>query len=126
MGPQLDASYSGDTWLIFVTDSYYEDCPNEYNFDPRTSFITALGIGLLASAALSLSPRLADVPFVGAEVVRIAFCVGVLVDEVSQSIEPRDTNGRSENWAYVVTGITEDLVQHELDKANGDEVCVCL
>ena len=84
--------------------------------------ITGLGIGLLASAALSLSPRLADMPFVGAEIVRTAFRAGVMVDKVSQSLEPRDTTGRSETWAYVVTGVTEELVQRELDEINGSEV----
>lgn len=86
------------------------------------TLIAGLGIGLLASAALSLSPRLADMPFVGAEVVRTAFRVGVMVDKVSQSIEPRDNAGRSETWAHVVTGITEELVQRELDEINGSEV----
>ena len=61
-------------------------------------------------------------PAVGAEVARTAFRVGVMVDKVSQSLEPQDTAGRSETWAYVVTGITEELVQRELDEINGSEV----
>ena len=61
-------------------------------------------------------------PFVGAEVARTAFRMGVMVDNVSQSIESRDTAGRSETWAHVVTGITEELVQRELDEINGSEV----
>lgn len=61
-------------------------------------------------------------PFVGAEVVRTVLRVGVLVDKVSQSLEPRDTTGRSETWAYVFTGITEELLQRELDEVNTSEV----
>ena len=84
---------------------------------------TGLGIGLLASARLSLSPRLTDMPFVGAEVVRTVLRVGVLVDKISQSLEPRDNAGRSETWAYVFTSMTEELVQRELDEVNTSEVC---
>ena len=42
-----------------------------------------MGIGLLATAAVSLSRSLADIPLAGAEVIRVAFRLGVLVDEVS-------------------------------------------
>ena len=61
-------------------------------------------------------------PFVGAQVVRTALCVGVLVEQVSQSLEPRDTAGCPETWAHMVTGITEELVQKGLDEFNTSEV----
>ena len=61
--------------------SYYEECPHEYCFDPQMTLITGLGVGLLASVALSLSPRLADMPLMGAEAVRTAFRVGLMVDK---------------------------------------------
>ena len=77
--------------------------------------MTGLGLGLIASAALSLSPRLADVPLAGVESIRIAFRLGVLVDEISQNIQARDISGRSETWAYVLTGVTPEVVRRELD-----------
>ena len=86
------------------------------------TLITGLDIGFLASAALSLSPRLVDMPFVGAEIGRTALRIGVLVKKVSQSLEPRDTAGCPETWAHMVTGITEELVQKGLDEINTSEV----
>ena len=77
---------------------------------------------MIASAALAISPCLADVPLAGVESVRLAFRLGVLVDEVSQNLEPRDSTGRSESWAHVLTDVTKDTVQNELDKLYTDEV----
>jgi hypothetical protein len=85
-------------------------------------FLTGLGIGLLASAAVSLSPSLTDIPFSGAEVVRVAFRLGVLVDEVSQNLEPRDLNGPPNTWAYVVADVRAEDVQKELDAIQRTEV----
>jgi monodictyphenone polyketide synthase len=85
-------------------------------------FLTGLGIGLLASAAVSLSPSLTDIPFSGAEVVRVAFRLGVLVDEVSQNLEPRDPTGPPNTWACVVPDVRPADVQKELDTIQTKEV----
>ena len=79
-------------------------------------------MGLLASTAVSLSPTLADLPLAGAEVVRIAFRLGVQVDEVSQNLEPRDVSGKPDTWACVMTGVSPHDVQKELDAVNAKEV----
>lgn len=66
---------------------------------------------------MSLAPTVADLPLTGAEVVRQAFRLGVVVDEVSQNLEPRDTAGAkgAETWAYVLPDVSAAEVQHELD-----------
>jgi hypothetical protein len=86
--------------------------------------LAGLGIGLLATAAISLAPTIADIPFVGAEVVRQAFRLGVLVDDVSQNLQPRDltSTGTSDSWAYVLPDVTAATVQHELDGIRAKEV----
>ncbi|MCJ1307459.1 hypothetical protein MMC25_001105 [Agyrium rufum] len=94
---------------------YYEDRPEDYSFQAANSCLIGMGMGLLASAAIGLSRTLAEIPRVGAEVIRIAFRLGVLVNEVSQNLEPRDPEGNPESWAYVVAETTEAQVQHELD-----------
>ncbi len=85
----------------------------------------------MASAAVSLSPTLADIPLAGAEVVRVAFRLGVLVDEISQNLEPRDLTGSPDSWACVVPDVAADDVQKELDAIHNREVslirsCPCI
>ena len=108
--------------VLINTLSYYENRPNDYEFDPLNTCLAGLGIGLLASSVVSLSPCLADLPIAGAEVVRIAFRLGVLVDEVSANLQPRDLTGSPESWAYVIPGVTAVEVQKELDEINTREV----
>lgn len=78
----------------------------------------------MATAAVSLSPTLADLPLAGAEVVRLAFRLGVLVDEVSQNLQPRDLTGTGslDSWAYVIPDVAVDDVQKELDAIYAREV----
>lgn len=82
-----------------------------------------MGIGLLASSAISMSQSMSDIPLAGAEAVRIAFRLGVLVDEVSQNLEPREEGTSPDTWAIVVTGVTEAAVQKELDTIQSKTVC---
>lgn len=103
-------------------DRYHESRSEDFDFDSTNACLAGLGIGLLASAALSLAPTLADIPRTGAEVVRIAFRLGVLVDEVSQNLEPRDPTASPDTWACVVPEVTVDEVQNELDAVHAREV----
>ncbi|KUJ13605.1 ketoacyl-synt-domain-containing protein [Mollisia scopiformis] len=102
---------------------YYENHPDEFYFDSVNTSLAGLGIGLLATAAVSLSATLADIPIAGAEVVRIAFRLGILVDEVSQNLQPRDLTDKSspDMWAYVIPDVQPDVVQKELDSIHALE-----
>ncbi|KAF2205779.1 ketoacyl-synt-domain-containing protein [Delitschia confertaspora ATCC 74209] len=81
------------------------------------------GIGLLAAAAVSLSSTLADIVVAGAEVVRLAFRLGILVDEVSQDLHTPDwtATGAPDSWAYVLPYVTAEDVQRELDEIHKRE-----
>jgi monodictyphenone polyketide synthase len=81
-----------------------------------------LGIGLLVSTAVSLTPALENLPLVGAEVIRLAFRLGVTVAEISQNLEPFDEEGNSRSWAYVVHGVTPEHAQQELDQMYSRQV----
>ncbi|KAJ9142487.1 Ketoacyl-synt-domain-containing protein [Pleurostoma richardsiae] len=98
---------------------YYETHPKEpFDFHPVDSCLAGLGTGLLATAAVSLSPTLADLSLAGAEVVRIAFRLGVLVDDISQNLQPRHASSEGPSggsWAYVVPDVAAEDVQRELD-----------
>jgi asperthecin polyketide synthase len=79
---------------------------------------------LLAGAAVAVSTSLADLAFAGAESVRVAFRLGIHVDRVSQSLEPRQPDGSNlDSWAYVVTGLPAENVQREIDQFNAETVC---
>ena len=101
---------------------YHENRSEDFDIDSLNACLAGLGIGLLAAAGLSLAPTVADIPRTGAEVVRIAFRLGVLVDEVSQNLEPRDPTSSPDTWAVVVPEVNVDDVQHELDAIHAREV----
>lgn len=103
---------------------YYENCPDAFDFDTVSTSLAGLGIGLLATAAVSLAPTLADFPITGAQVVRQAFRLGVLVDEVSENLQPRDMTdtGAPDTWAYVLPDVAAGEVQQELNAVHAKEV----
>lgn len=98
--------------------------------DVASSYLAGLGIGLLATVAVSLSPNIVDLPIAGAEVVRTAFRLGVLVDQVSQNLQPREPtvsdSGTPDTWAYVIPDVTPDRVQKELNDIHAKDACLLL
>ncbi|KAK0648453.1 beta-ketoacyl synthase domain-containing protein [Cercophora newfieldiana] len=80
--------------------------------------LSGLSIGLFAAAAVSVSESLAEVATNGVESVRVAFRLGIHVDGVSGRLESRDQDGTYGSWAYVVTGLSAEKVQEELDRYN--------
>ncbi|KAI1810485.1 ketoacyl-synt-domain-containing protein [Poronia punctata] len=100
---------------------YYESNPSEFNHHPATTCLAGLGVGLLVSTAFSLANDVSDLAITGAEVVRLAFRLGVHVDQVSQNLEPRNASGPPDSWACVISDVTEAEVQAELDAAQADD-----
>ncbi|KAK9418015.1 hypothetical protein SUNI508_08444 [Seiridium unicorne] len=104
---------------------YYERNPEAYPTDASGgTSLTGLGLGLLATAAVSLAPVPADLPLSGALVVRQAFRLGVLVNEVSENLEPQRSladNGTPGSWAYVLPDVAADVVQKELNHFHDQE-----
>lgn len=84
----------------------------------------ALGSGLLTAAAVSFASRLPDLVKLGAEAIRIAFRMGLRVDQVSQRLESRRAEGPAESWAYVFSELSEDEVRKELASMNASLVSV--
>lgn len=109
-----------------ITARYHENFPDKFDFGSANACLAGLGIGLLATAAVSISPALVDLSLAGAEVVRLAFRLGVLVDEVSQNLQPRGLTGTvsPDSWAYVIPDVAADDVQKELDAISATEVGV--
>ncbi|KAH8646188.1 putative polyketide synthase [Xylariales sp. PMI_506] len=99
---------------------YYESNP-EAEFDlPRCpdAYIAAIGAAYLGAAAIAVSQSLSDLVVAGVQAVRTGFRLGLVVDEVSQNLKPRQITpepGPGDSWAYVVPDITAPEVQKELD-----------
>ncbi|KAI2613400.1 putative polyketide synthase [Hypoxylon sp. NC1633] len=104
---------------------FYENNPQEeFDFYNTYSCLAGLGTGLLSTAAVALSPTLADLPLAGAEVIRVAFRLGVLVDEVSSNLQSRPATteaGPGDSWAYVVPDVAVDEVRRELEAIQAAE-----
>ncbi|KAK8091576.1 hypothetical protein PG997_001937 [Apiospora hydei] len=125
---QLGTLINLSSWKWMDTDRgvcnarYYEDHPDQYDFSTANASLAGLGLGLLNTAAVSLSPHISDLPLAGAEVARLAFRLGVLVDRVSQNLEPRDPTSPPGSWAAVVPDVVTEEVQEELDMMHAKEV----
>jgi monodictyphenone polyketide synthase len=106
---------------------YYETYPDAFDNATANTALAGLGIGLLATAAVSLASSVAELSITGAQVVRQAFRLGILVNEVSQNLEAPDLADDSspDTWAYVIANVSADEVQKELDLLQAKEVsCV--
>ena len=95
----------------------YHESRSRWDSRSGSTCLAGLGTGLLATAAVSLSSTLAEIPLVGAEIIRIAFRLGIVVADVSQNLQPRSSTDTSppETWAHVVPGVAIKDVQKELD-----------
>jgi hypothetical protein len=107
---------------VTLRTRYFEEHVAEFDFDPVGTCLAGLGIGLLATTAISLSPTVADIPDPGAEAVRVAFRLGVHVDQVSQHLEPRNESDTPGSWACVIPDVSPADIQKELDAVHRKEV----
>jgi monodictyphenone polyketide synthase len=99
---------------------YAENNPEEL-VNRSNTWLAGLGIGLLASTAVSLSSNLADLPLNGADVVRLAFRLGIHVQGVSENLEARELSESPDTWAYVVHNVDPAAAQKELDDMHSPE-----
>ena len=64
---------------------------------------------------------MADLPLAGADVVRLAFRMGIHVQRVSENLEARDLSGTPDTWAYVVHNVDPAAAKKELDAMHSRE-----
>ena len=107
-----------------LTIFHYEERKLEFETSKGSTAFIGLSVGLLAAAAVSASSSLAELAIIGTESVRVAFRLGVRVDTVSRSLESPEVEGKPSSWAHVVTGVTRDETQKELDSFNKSTVCL--
>ncbi|KAH6722851.1 putative polyketide synthase [Leptodontidium sp. MPI-SDFR-AT-0119] len=93
---------------------YVEANPKKLR-DFTNTCLAGLGVGLLASTAVSLSSNISELPLAGASAVRLAFRMGIHVQSVSENLEARDMSESPETWAFVLHNVQAAVAQKELD-----------
>lgn len=105
----------------FLLSSHHESQDIHYSFD-GDSTLAGLSIGLFAGAAVSLSRSLADLARNGSEAVRVAFRLGVYVEDISRKLESSHPDGTPKSWAHCVPSMSQDKVQAEVERYNTEAV----
>ena len=82
------------------------------------SLVSGVSTGLFSAAALSTAHNLADMVQTGAETLRVAFRLGVYIQDFSGKLESAPSDGSSQSWAHVVTGMSKKIVGEEISKYN--------
>lgn len=79
------------------------------------SCIAGFSTGLLAAAAVALSPAVPALIPIAVEVVLVAFRLGVLIENTARDIE-NSPHLEEFSWAYVIPGKTEADMEAALDE----------
>ena len=102
--------------------SYFEVKSEPFN--PSNTRILGSCTGLLAAVAVSSSRSLADLPFVGVEIIRIAFRIGLCVAATRDRLQPGSAGQGS--WSAVITGTEKGSIREELKQFHEENVSHCL
>ena len=86
--------------------------------------VVGLSTGLLAAAAVALSPRIQALMPLALEAVLIAFRLGLQVKNTASNIELSPAHNDDSSWSYVITGKTESEAQSALDDFHHDKVTI--
>lgn len=94
---------------------------NALHRHPAESETHAVGIstGLLAAAAIALSPAVPALIPLGVEVVLIAFRTGLHVGTIANHL---DSQHDGSSWSYAFSGITEAETRPLLSKFHAEQV----
>ncbi|CAO2648112.1 Nn.00g090340.m01.CDS01 [Neocucurbitaria sp. VM-36] len=84
-----------------VFTAYHDAHPLEYNFRAENTVLIGRGPGLLSGAAIALSPSPLLLPAMAAEITKVTFRFGLIVDQVCRSLEvsPSEINAEGA-WVY--------------------------
>ncbi|KAI9727729.1 MAG: Non-reducing polyketide synthase PKS8-1 [Chrysothrix sp. TS-e1954] len=119
----LGSSVDGVLLIVIQLAMYLGYAEHDYNNTgelPETC-LAGLGIGLLASTAVSRSRNLGHLPLAGADAARLAFRLGVRVHAVSEKLEARESSGSPDSWAYVVHNVDPVAATEELELINSSK-----
>jgi len=101
---------------------YHEARGLDFDAPLRETTLAGMSIGLFAAAATAASSSLLDLVNRGAESVRVSFAFCAHVGWTSNLLESPAPEEPLLSWAYVVTGVSAEAVQTELDAYNHESV----
>ena len=99
----------------------YANTPHLHPAESET-YAVGFSTGLLAAAAIALSPAVPTLIPLGVEVVLIAFRTGLHVGTVANHL---DSQHDGSSWSYALSGITEAETRILLSKFQADQVLWC-
>lgn len=89
--------------------------------ESSNTVIVGLCTGLLAAAAVALSPALPALVPLGVEIVLIAFRTGLCAGTAARSLEL--SQDRAASWSSIVTGTNDREAQATIDSFHKAKVC---
>jgi malonyl CoA-acyl carrier protein transacylase len=108
--------------LTMAVTRHFESQNVDYNLPTRNATAVGMSIGLFAAAATAAASSLSDLAYTGAKAVRVSFAFCAHVGRTSDLLETRGVDEGLPSWAYVVTGLSADEIQKELDLYNEETV----
>lgn len=122
--PTFPAQVHASMLLTVAIPRHFESQDLDYNLPTRNATAVGMSIGLFAAAAVAAASSLSDLAYTGGEAVRVSFAFCAHVGRISSLLEARGVDEGLPSWAYVVTGLTADEIQKELDLYNEETVCI--
>jgi hypothetical protein len=108
--------------LTIDATRHFESYDVDYSLSTRNATAVGMSIGLFAAAATVAASSISDLAYTGAEAVRVSFTFCAHVGRTSDLLETRGVDEGLPSWAYVVTGLSADEIQKELDFYNDETV----
>lgn len=89
---------------------------------PSNTIFVGLCTGLLAAAALSASESVLDLVTNACTVVRIAFRIGVKVNDAGRRVSIAEDDQVNQQWSRLVFGVQKDASLAEITEFNKSKV----
>lgn len=97
--------------------SFFDDHPSQY-IVPSDTVLVGLCTGLLAAAAVSASHSFLDVIANALRIVRVAFRIGVKVQDAAERLSTVQDVEANESWSRLVVGVHKEASIAEVTQFN--------
>ncbi|KAK9853843.1 putative polyketide synthase [Penicillium brevicompactum] len=103
---------------------FYESNGITYRPAPSSTTLLGVGVGLLAAAAVSAASSLPELVELTLRAIRVAFRLGLYVNQVSSQFEPEGNALARDSWSFAISDMTVEEIQHEIDRYNAETSCI--
>ena len=101
--------------------SFFDDHPSQY-IVPSNTVLVGLCTGMLAATAVSASHSVLDLVANALRVVRVAFRIGVKVNDTAQRLSGTHDVHASQSWSRLVVGVQKEASITEVEEFNERKV----